>query len=154
MSDEGGRKILAVNRKARFDYSVVESLECGVQLVGTEVKSMKEQRFSFSDSYGKVDNGELFLVGLHVNVYPAGNVWNHEPDRSRKLLVHRQQIKWLRRQVDEKGLTLVPMLFYLRKGRVKVELGVCRGKKQRDKREEIKKRDQKRDTQRELRKFS
>jgi SsrA-binding protein len=154
MSEEGGRKVLAVNRKARFDYTIVDSIECGIELKGTEVKSIKEIRFSFPDAYARVDKGELFLVGLHVNIYPQGNVWNHDPDRVRKLLVHRQEIKRLRRQVDEKGLTLVPLSFYLRRGLVKCDLGMCRGKKQRDKREEIKKRDQRRDAERELRKFS
>lgn len=153
MSDEGGRKVLASNRKARFNYSIVDNMECGLALVGTEVKSIKEQRFSFPDAYAKIEKGELFLVGLHVNVYPQGNQWNHDPDRTRKLLVHRQQIRWLKRQVDEKGLTLVPLLFYLRKGRVKVEIGVCRGKKQHDKREDIKKKDHTRDAQRESRKY-
>ena len=153
MSDQGGRKILARNRKARFDYAVVESLECGMELMGTEVKSMKEVHFSFPDGYAKIENDELFIVGLHVNVYPQGNVWNHEPDRVRKLLVHKEEIKRLRRQVDEKGLTLVPLSFYLRRGIVKCELGVCKGKKERDKREDIKKRDVKRDIQRELRKY-
>jgi len=154
MKDEGGRKILAVNRKARFDYTIVDNIECGMELVGTEVKSMKEIRFSFPDAYAKVDNGELFIVGLHINVYPQGSSLNHDPDRVRKLLVHKQEIKRLRRQIDEKGLTLVPMAFYLKRGLVKCDLGMGRGKKQRDKREEIKKRDQKRDVQRELRKFS
>jgi SsrA-binding protein len=153
MSEEGGRKILALNRKARFDYTVVETLECGMELMGTEVKSMREVHFSFPDGYARIENGELFLVGLHVNVYPQGNVWNHEPDRVRKLLVHKEEIKRLRRQVDEKGLTLVPLSFYLRRGIVKCELGVCKGKRERDKREDIKKRDVKRDVQRELRKY-
>jgi SsrA-binding protein len=154
MSQEGGRKILSVNRKARFDYTIVENLECGMELKGTEVKSMKEIRFSFPDAYAKIENGELYLVGLHVNVYPQGNVWNHDPDRVRKLLVHKQEVKRLRRQVDEKNLTLVPLSFYLRRGIVKCDLGICKGKRERDKREDIKKRDLKRDVQRELRKFS
>lgn len=153
MSEEGGRKILALNRKARFDYAVVETLECGMELMGTEVKSMREVHFSFPDGYARIENGELFLVGLHVNVYPQGNVWNHEPDRVRKLLVHKEEIKRLRRQVDEKGLTLVPLSFYLRRGIVKCELGVCKGKRERDKREDIKKRDVHRDVQRELRQY-
>ena len=154
MKDEGGRKILAQNRKARFDYTVVDNIECGMELVGTEVKSMKEIRFSFPDAYAKVDNGELFIVGLHINVYPQGSNLNHDPDRVRKLLVHKQEIKRLRRLIDEKGLTLVPLSFYLKRGLVKCDLGMCRGKKERDKREVIRKRDQKRDVQRELRKFS
>ena len=149
-----GRKPVAVNKKALFKYQVVEKLEAGIELVGTEVKSIKEGRFSFADSYALVENGELFLIALHVNVYPHGNIFNHEPDRKRKLLVHKQEIKRLRRYVDEKGLTLVPLKVYLKRGLVKCELGICRGKKLHDKRETIRKRDQKRDAERELRRFS
>jgi SsrA-binding protein len=145
------RKVLAVNRKARFNYSVDETLECGVVLQGTEVKSMKGNAFSFSDSYGKIDNGELWLVGLHITPYKFGNIYNHEPDRPRKLLVHQQELKRLTRKVVERGLTLVPLSFYLSRGIVKLELGVCKGKKLVDKREAIKRRDQQRDAQRALR---
>jgi SsrA-binding protein len=145
------RKVLAVNRKARFNYSVEETLECGVVLQGTEVKSMKGGQFSFSDSYGKIDGGELWLVGLHVTPYKFGNIYNHEPDRPRKLLVHHQEMKRLTRKVVERGLTLVPLSFYLSRGIVKLELGVCKGKKLVDKREAIKRRDQQREAQRALR---
>ena len=112
---------------------------------------MKERSFSFSDSYGKIDNGELWLVGLHVTPYKFGNIYNHEPDRIRKLLVHKQEIKRLSRKVNERGLTLVPLKFYLKKGMVKLELGICRGKRVVDKRQDIKRRDQKRDAERALR---
>jgi SsrA-binding protein len=145
-----GRKLLASNRRARFNYSVDETLECGVELQGTEVKSVKEGKFSFSDSYGKIDNGELWLVGLHITPYRFGNIHNHDPERPRKLLAHRQEIKRLGRKVAERGLTLVPLSFYLKNGLVKLELGVCRGKKTVDKRETIRKRDVKRDTDRAL----
>lgn len=144
-------KLLAANRKARYNFSVEESLECGIELQGTEVKSFKEGTFSFSDSYGKVENGELWLIGLHVTPYRFGNIHNHDPDRNRKLLVHKQEIKRLNRKAVEKGLTLVPLRFYLKHGIIKLELGVCRGKKTVDKREAIKQRDQKRDTERALR---
>lgn len=146
-----GQKLLASNRKARFNYSVEESLECGIELQGTEVKSFKAGTFSFSDSYAKVEDGELWLVGLHVTPYRFGNIHNHDPDRARKLLVHKQEIKRLNRKVVERGLTLVPLRFYLKRGIIKLELGVCRGKKTVDKRETIKQRDQKRDTERALR---
>lgn len=146
-----GKKVLAVNRKARYNYAVEDSLECGIELRGTEVKSMKERSFSFSDAYGKIDNGELWLVGLHVTPYKFGNIYNHEPDRIRKLLVHRQEIKRLSRKVNERGLTLVPLKFYLKKGMVKLELGICRGKRVVDKRQDIKRRDLKRDADRALR---
>ena len=145
-----GRKLLASNRRARFNYSVEESLECGIELRGTEVKSLREGKFSFSDAYAKIENGELWLVGLHITPYRFGNIHNHDPERPRKLLAHRQEIKRLTRKVVERGLTLVPLSFYLKSGLVKLELGVCRGKKVVDKRETIKERDLKRDTERAL----
>ena len=148
---EDNVKILALNRKARFNYSVIDTLECGIELKGTEVKSMREGKFSFSDSYGKIENGELWLYGLHISPYPYGNRFNHDPDRRRKLLAHKQEIKRLGRRVDEKGLTLVPLKFYLKHGLVKLELGLCKGKRVYDKREEIKKRDLKREAEREFR---
>jgi SsrA-binding protein len=150
-SAKAGKKTLAVNRKARYNYAVDDSLECGIELQGTEVKSMKERSFSFSDAYAKIDNGELWLVGLHITPYKFGNIYNHEPDRTRKLLVHRQEIKRLSRKVNERGLTLIPLSFYLKRGMVKLELGICRGKRLVDKRQDIKQRDQKRDAERALR---
>jgi SsrA-binding protein len=148
---KSGKKNLAVNRKARYNYSVEDTLECGIELRGTEVKSMKERSFSFSDAYAKIDTGELWLVGLHITPYKFGNIHNHEPDRTRKLLVHRQEIKRLSRKVNERGLTLIPLSFYLKRGMVKLELGICKGKRMVDKRQDIKQRDQKRDAERALR---
>jgi len=150
-SEGKGKKILAVNRKARFNYSVEDTLECGIELRGTEVKSVKERSFSFSDAYAKIENAELWLVGLHITPYKFGNINNHEPDRVRKLLVHRQEIKRLSRKVNERGLTLVPLSFYLSRGMVKLELGICRGKRVVDKRQDIKRKDLKRDAERALR---
>ena len=144
------RKNLASNRKAFFDYSVEEKLECGIELVGTEVKSLKDGKFSFADSYAKIENDQLWLEGLHVTPYVFGNINNHDPDRLRRLLVHKKEIKRLRRKVMEKGLTLIPLAFYLLHGLVKLELGVCRGKKLYDKREVIKNRDLNREIQREF----
>jgi SsrA-binding protein len=146
-----GIKVLAVNKKARFNYSIEESFECGIALVGTEVKSIKEGRFSFADSYATVENDELWLRDLHVTPYAFGNRMNHEPLRKRKLLVHRKEIKRLRRITDERGLTLVPLKFYLSRGYVKCELGIAKGKKLFDKRDDIRKRDQKRELEREFR---
>ena len=146
-----GVKSLAVNRKARYLYAVQETLECGLELRGTEVKSMKSSRFSFTDSYATIESGELWLVGFHISPYDFGNLMNHDPDRRRKLLVHRQEIKRLKRQVAEKGLTLIPMKFYLKRGLVKCELGVCKGKQLHDRRADIKKKDLRRDVERELR---
>jgi len=145
---------LAVNRRARHDYLVVDTLECGIELRGTEVKSMRARHFAFADAYARVQDDQLFLSGLHVNTYPQGNQFNHDPDRTRRLLAHKQEIRRLRRRVDEKGLTLIPLRFYLKHGLVKCELGVCRGKRAPDKREDIKRRDQDRDSERELRRFS
>jgi len=144
-------KVLGVNRKARFNYSIDETFECGLSLVGTEVKSIKEGRISFADSYATVQNDELWLVDLHVTPYAFGNRLNHDPLRKRKLLVHRKEIKRLRRLIEEKGLTLVPLKFYLKKGLVKCEVGIARGKKLFDKRDDIRKRDQKRELEREYR---
>jgi len=143
-------KVLAENRKARFQYTIDESIECGIVLQGTEVKSIKKGNFSFSDSYGRIKDGELWLIGFHVTPYEQGNIHNHLPDRERKLLVHKQEIKRLARKVDEKGYTLVPLKVYLKNGRVKLELGVCKGKKLSDKREAIKERDLRRETEREF----
>ncbi len=149
-TDEG-IKVLAVNRKARFNYAIQESFECGMSLVGTEVKSVKEGRFSFADAYASVEKDELWLVDLHISQYAFGNRQNHDPDRRRKLLVHRKEIKRLRRVTDEKGLTLVPLRVYLRRGLIKCELGIARGKKLFDKRDDIRKRDQRRELEREFR---
>lgn len=134
-------KILLINKKARFNYFVEESLECGIELKGTEVKSMRENRFSFSDSYARIKENELWLTGFHISPYTFGSINNHMPERERRLLVHKQEIKKLRRKTEEKGLTLVPLKVYLKNGLIKIELGICRGKKLFDKRETIKKRD-------------
>jgi SsrA-binding protein len=142
---------LAVNKRAKFNYTITDTLECGIELKGTEVKSVKLGKFSFSDCYAKIDNHELWLIGLHITPYAFGNRFNHDPDRPRKLLVHKQEIKRLKRKVQEKGLTLIPLRFYLKRSIVKLELGVCKGKKLVDKREEIKRQDIKRDLEREFR---
>ena len=147
----GGVKVLATNRRARFNYQVDETLECGISLAGTEVKSLKIGKFSFSDAYGRIRNNELWLVGFHITPYEHGTLFNHEPDRERKLLVHKKELTQLRRKVDERGFTLIPMKVYLKQSLVKIELGICRGKKLVDKRQSIKERDQKRDADRELR---
>jgi SsrA-binding protein len=151
MAKSGGIKVLGVNRKARFNHSIEESFECGLSLVGTEVKSIKEGRISFADSYALVQNNELWLIDFHVTPYAYGNRVNHDPLRKRKLLVHRKEIKRLKRITDEKGLTLVPLKFYLKRGYVKCELGIAKGKKLFDKRDDIRKRDQKRELEREFR---
>ena len=146
-----GRKTLARNKKAFFNYEVDETIECGIELKGTEVKSIRGGKFSFSDAYVRIIDDELWMIGFHVAEYDHGNLNNHEPLRQRRLLAHKQEIKRLRRKTDEKGFTLIPLEIHLREGLVKVEVGLCRGKKNVDKRESIKRRDQERDAQREMR---
>lgn len=149
---DAGSRTLATNRRARHRFHVDERLECGIALRGTEVKSVKSGQFSFTDSYARIsDGGELLLVGLHVTPYAFGNQFNHEPTRVRRLLAHRGEIRRLHRRVRERGLTLIPLRFYLKRGMVKVELGICRGKKTYDKREDIKRRDLARDLDRQVR---
>jgi SsrA-binding protein len=148
-AQEEQEKKISVNRKARFNFYIEDTLECGIELKGTEVKSIKAGKLSYTDSYAKVENNELWLVGLHISPYDFGNIHNHDPDRIRRLLAHRKEIKRLKRKIMEKGLTLIPLRFYLVKGIVKIELGICKGKKVFDKREEIKKKDLKRIAERE-----
>lgn len=144
--------MIAQNKKARFNYTITESLECGIELKGTEVKSVKAGNISFPDAFAEIINGEVWLKQMHISEYFYSSVFNHEPDRPKKLLLHRDEIKRLNRKIEEKGVTLIPLDFYLKNGRVKVNLGLCRGKKQYDKRADIRERDVQRDMQREFRK--
>ncbi len=146
---EKDHKDISFNRKALYNYSVEDKLECGIELFGTEVKSVKLGQFAYADSYAKVENEELWLVALHITPYAFGNIFNRDPDRPRRLLAHKREIKKLKRKIMEKGLTLIPLRFYLKKGLVKVEIAICKGKKIVDKRETIKARDLKRETARE-----
>ena len=148
---EGGKKI-AENRKARFDYFIEDSIECGIVLEGTEVKCVKAGQFSFPDAFAEIIKGEVWVKGLRISEYSYSSVFNHNPDRAKKLLLRREQIKRLERKVEEKGFTLIPLDFYLKNGLVKVTLGVCKGKKAYDKRETIKARDNDRLMAREFRK--
>ena len=148
MADE--KKIVAENRKARFNYFIEETYECGIALEGTEVKSVKNGSISFPDSFAEIINGEVWVKNLHISEYSFSSIFNHNPDRPKKLLLHKEEIKRLMRKTDEKGYTLIPLDFYLKKGRVKVTLGVCKGKKLYDKRASIKERDVNRDIQREF----
>lgn len=147
-----GIKIIAQNKKAYFNYSVEDKIECGIALEGTEVKSVKDGSVSFADSFALIEKGEVFLQNFHISEYSYSSVFNHDPDRKKKLLLHKDEIKRLQRKVDEKGFSLIPLDFYLKKGRVKVTLGVCKGKKQYDKRADIRERDINRDMAREFRK--
>ncbi len=146
----GDIKILQKNKKAYFNYEIVESLECGIVLEGTEVKSIRANKFSFSDSYIRIIDGELILVGFHVSPYSHGSIHNHEPDRNRKLLASKQEIKKLKRKVDEKGFSLILTKVYFKQSLIKVEVSLGRGKKLHDKRNTIKERDQKREAQRQI----
>jgi SsrA-binding protein len=128
-------KIVAENRKAFHDYHVLEKLEAGLALTGTEIKSARQGKVQLRDSYADIIGGEAWLLNAHFSPYSHGNIWNHEPTRKRKLLLHREEIRKLASKVLEKGLTLVPLKLYLKKGRLKCELGVCRGKKLHDKRQ-------------------
>jgi SsrA-binding protein len=143
-------KLIADNRRARHEYQLLERLEAGVVLTGTEVKSLRDGRASLAQAYAEVRDGELWLVGLHISPYEQGSVGAHDPDRPRKLLAHRREIDSLYGKVREKGLTLVPTRLYFKNGRVKVELAVARGKELRDKRRDIAKREADRQMERAL----
>jgi SsrA-binding protein len=134
-------KIVATNRKAFHDYHVGETYEAGIALTGTEIKSVRQGMVSLRDSFARVENGEVFLYDMHVSPYDAGNRYNHEPRRTRKLLLHKSEIRRLATKTQEKGFTLIPLKVYLRGGRAKVELALAKGKRLYDKREDIKKRD-------------
>ena len=146
-------KVVQTNKKAYFNYEVLEDLEAGISLAGTEVKSIRAGRFSFTDSYVKIDGGEMWLIGFTIQPYDKGSIFNHVSDRNRRLLVHKQEIKRLRRKVEEKGLTIVPTRIYLNGNLVKVQVSLCRGKALHDKKEAIKERDLNRQAQREARDY-
>ena len=150
MADKKFNPVFAENRKARHDYTVLETIECGIVLTGTEVKSVRHSEVSLSGSYGAVLKGELWLVGADIAAYRFGNRFNHEPKSMRKLLVHRKEVEAMRLKTEAKGLTLVPLKVYLKGGRIKVALGVCRGKAMHDKRETLKNKAIRRDMERGL----
>ncbi|GMO41887.1 MAG: SsrA-binding protein SmpB [Termitinemataceae bacterium] len=139
--EDGGIKIVGKNRRAFFDYEIDDRYECGIELRGSEVKSFRDGKISFPDSWADVVNGEIWLRQLTVNENPFSSVFNHEPGRPRKLLLHKEEIKRLTRKVEEKGFTLVPLKFYFKNRRVKVELGIAKGKKAFDKRASIREKD-------------
>lgn len=140
--------MLAENRKARHDYTVLDTVECGIVLTGTEVKSVRGAKVSLAGSYGAVLKGELWLVGADIATYEFGNRFNHNPKRDRKLLVHAKEIRELKMKTEAKGLTLIPLKLYLKHGRIKLELGICRGKALHDKRESLKNKSIERDLRR------
>ena len=148
MADKKFNPVFAENRKARHDYTVLETIECGIVLTGTEVKSVRHGEVSLSGSYGAVLKGELWLVGADIAAYKFGNRFNHEPKSMRKLLVHAKEVRDLQLKTEAKGLTLIPLSVFLKNGRVKVDLGVCRGKQLHDKRDALKKKALRRDLER------
>ena len=145
---EEGIKVITVNRQAYHDYTVERTIEAGISLVGTEIKSIRDGRVNLRSSYAIIRQGEVWLENAHIATYDFGNVYNHDPLRRRKLLLHRREIQQLEARVASKGLTLIPLKLYLKGGRAKVELGLARGKKLYDKREAIAERDVKREIER------
>lgn len=150
MAKAAGTKLIAENRRARHDYHLLDRYEAGIVLTGTEVKSLREGRASLQRAYADLRGGELYLVGAHIAEYAQGNIANHDPDRDRKLLLHRREIASLAGKVAERGLTLVPTRMYFKNGRVKVEIALARGKEAHDKRRDIAEREAKRQIERAL----
>jgi SsrA-binding protein len=146
-----GKKIIASNRRARHDYTIEDTVEAGLVLTGTEVKSLRAGRASLVDGFGQISDGEAWLHGVHIPEYTQGTWTNHEPRRIRKLLLHRKEIDKLASSVNERGLTLVPLSLYFSDGKAKVELGLARGKRTYDKRQDLAKRDAAREVERALR---
>lgn len=150
MAEKNSKKVLALNRKARHDYFVEETYEAGIVLAGTEVKSVRAGKVNLKDSYCRIDDGELFALGIHISPYEQGNIFNRDPLREKKLLMHKREIMKLLGLVTRDSYTLVPLSMYLSGSRVKVELGLCRGKKLYDKRET----DAKNQARREIERYS
>ena len=144
---------LAQNKKARHDYQILETLEAGLVLTGTEIKSVRERRINLKDGFAQIHNGEAWLMNVHISEYTQGNLFNHDPLRARKLLLHKKEIQKLTGQTSEKGITIVPLKVYLKHGFAKVLLGIAKGKHDYDKRETIKKRDHEREIRRTLKNY-
>lgn len=145
-----GKKVISTNKKAYHDYFIEETLECGIVLAGTEVKSLRMGGVNLKDSYAEIKDGEMFVCGMHISPYEKGNIFNRDPLRDKKLLLHKREIMKLLGYVKQKGLTLVPVEMYFTKGRVKVLLGVARGKKNYDKRDSIAEKETSREIERHL----
>lgn len=143
-------KVAAQNKKARHDYFIEQTLEAGIVLSGTEVKSIRLGKVNLKDSYAGIKNGEVILYGMHISPYEQGNIFNKEPERDRKLLLHRYEINKLIGYIQQKGMSIVPLQVYFKRGKVKIEIGIAKGKKLYDKREDIAERDAKREIDRNL----
>nr|WP_294471591.1 SsrA-binding protein SmpB [uncultured Ruminococcus sp.] len=148
--DKKGTKQIADNRKARHDYFILETIECGIELVGTEVKSIRQGGVNLKDSWCSVDDGEMWIKGMHISPYEHGNIFNKDPRRVRKLLLHKREIMRLFGQVQQEGLALIPLSLYFKGSRVKVALGLCKGKKLHDKRDDMAKKAANREIERAL----
>lgn len=144
MSETDKIKIIATNRKANFEYEILNRYESGIVLTGTEVKSLRDSKVNLQEAYGRIINDEVWIINSHINEYKFGNINNHEPLRNRKLLLNKKEIRKIKQQLQEKGLTLVPLKIYFKGSLVKMEIGIARGKKLYDKRESIKKREMER----------
>lgn len=149
-ADPNARRIVVTNRKARHEYHILETFDAGIALVGTEVKSIRNGRVNLQDAYCKVENGEVWIHNMHISPFEQGSRWNVDPRRPRKLLFHRREIETLRAQLEQKGFTLVPLALYFQRGFAKLEVGVGRGKKLYDRREDIADRDRERQMRREM----
>ena len=149
-SEKNRDRDIAVNRRARHEFLIEETVEAGVALMGSEVKALREGKANLKDSYGRIENGEVWLWNAHISPYGPASQFGHEPTRTRKLLLHRGEIERLNGKVKERGLTLVPLRLYFKNGRAKVELALARGKKMHDKREAIRDREPRREIDREL----
>lgn len=145
---QGVGKIIAVNRKARHDYHIIDSLEAGISLVGTEVKSIRQGGVNLKDSFCYIEDGQIFVHNMHISPYEKGNIFNRDPLRKRVLLLHKREILTLFQKVRQQGYSLIPLLLYFKGSKVKMEIGLCKGKKLYDKRADIAKRDAKRDMDR------
>ncbi len=145
MSESNGTRLIVSNRKARYEYHILDTLEAGIVLQGTEVKSLRDGRANLQDAFASFNRGELWLQNLHISPYEAGNRFNHDPLRPRKLLLHRRELRKLVGQVEQKGLTLVPLDLHFRSGVAKVNLALVKGKKLHDKRDDVKRRDAERE---------
>lgn len=150
MAEKGGKKIICVNRRARFDYNINETVEAGLVLQGTEVKSLRAGRAVLKDAYADMQNGEMFLLHAYINQYEQANRFNHDPERPRKLLLHKREIHRLASKAQEKGLTLIPTRMYFSRGKAKVEIGLAKGKRLYDKRQDLKRHSAQRDIERAL----
>lgn len=150
---KNNQNVKATNRKARHEYDILDTVEAGMVLKGTEIKSIRDSRINIQDGFASVENGELYLFNVHISPYEAGNRYNVDPMRKRKLLMHQNEINKLNREVQQVGMTLVPLKVYIKNGFAKILIGLAKGKKQHDKREDLKRREQERDIDRALKSY-